>query len=671
MQSASRAGMDLPMTDAQQRPPEIIVTGRALEAPALPLRRLLLDEALLQTASGRIEDALARVPALSAFRRASSASASPTAQGITFRALGGNAASRASLTLDGVPQTDLFAGWVALTPLDATQVDTALVTRGGGSVGEGPGALTGAVALSSALPETRMALRGGSRGSLDLLGSIALPGTERGAFGISGRFRQSDGFLLVDPTRAGPVDVPARYQQWAVRGRAVASLDAGTELQAGFAAFDDQRLRGIEGADTGTSGGDLSLRLVRRGDLPIEILVYGQIRDFTARNYAINASRTLATLTLDQFATPASGWGGRFEIRPRTWLRLGADWRMAEGKTNEDFRYVGGLPTAYRVAGGTSRNGGGFVEMDGEVWGALRLWAGARIDGWSLADGQLLEIDRLTGATMRDEAAPDRRGTTGTWRAGANWPVPGAEAMTLRVAGYTGWRLPTLNELHRPFRAGQDATAANPLLSPERLTGVEGGFDFQPLPAARLSVTGFSNRLDGAIANVTLGQGPGVFPGVGFVAGSYRRRENLEAIDSYGLEMDAEAQLDSFGMSLGFVLVDARVEGGMLAPLLTGKRPAQTPRHWVTAGWRYTRGPVEARLDLRHEGARFEDDLNQRLLAAMTTIDLGLVVSLGTRVQLSLDGSNLTNAFVETGFSGNLMERAEPRTLMVGLTITP
>jgi outer membrane receptor protein involved in Fe transport len=350
---------------------------------------------------------------------------------------------------------------------------------------------------------------------------------------------------------------------------------------------------------------------------------------------------------------------------------MGADWRLAEGETNEHFRYVGGVATAYRVAGGTSRTGGGFVELDGEVWGALRLWAGARIDGWSLADGRLREVDLLTGATIRNEPAPDRSGTEWTWRAGASWPVPGAEALTLRLAGYTGWRLPTLNELHRPFRAGQDATAANPFLVPERLTGVEGGLDFQPLPGARLSLTGYSNRLDGAIANVTLGQGPGVFPGVGFVAGSYRRRENLEAINAHGLEVDAEAQLGALGLSLGFALADATVDGGALAPALTGKRPAQTPRHWVTAGLRYGKGPVEARLDLRHEGARFEDDLNQRPLAAMTTIDLGLAVSLGRRVQLSLDGSNLTNAFVETGFSGNLVERAEPRTLMVGLTFTP
>ena len=654
--------MDLPPL-----PADIVVTGRALEAPSLPLSQRVLEGTGLATASGRIEEALARVPGLSLFRRASSASASPTAQGVTLRGLGGNAASRAALTLDGVPQTDLFAGWVATAALDAAPVATVAVTRGGGSVTEGPGAIAGAVRMSSALAETRAGARGGSRDSLDLSAGLGLP--VAGAFGLSGRFRRSDGFLLVDPALAGPIDVPARYRQWAVRGRAVAAAGPATEVQAGLAAFDDQRLRGIEGAETGTSGGDLSLRIVHRGALPAELMVYGQLRDFTARNYAINRARTLATLTLDQFATPATGWGGRVELRPRPWLSLGGDWRQATGETRERFRYVAGTATALRVAGGRSKTAGGFAEVDLRPVGDLRLTAGFRVDGWQLSDGGLRETDILTGAPIRNEPAPDRRGHEFSWRAGASTPIPGAEALTLRLAGYSGWRLPTLNELYRPFRAGQDATAANPLLAPERLVGIDGGVDVEPLPALRLSLTGFHNRLENGIANVTLAQGPGVFPGVGFVAGSYRRRANLEAITSTGLEADGALTVGSLALTLGYAFADARVAGGVLAPALAGKRPAQAPRHWVSASLRHARGPFSAALDLRHEGMRFEDDLNQRSLAAATVIDLGLSFRINPRLSLGFDASNLANAIVETGFSGNLVERAEPRTLMVSLQL--
>ena len=101
--------------------------------------------------------------------------------------------------------------------------------------------------------------------------------------------------------------------------------------------------------------------------------------------------------------------------------------------------------------------------------------------------------------------------------------------------------MPTLNELFRPFRAGLDATAANPDLKPERLSGIEAGVDYAKGPL-RLSLTAFANRLKEAIANVTLGHGPDIFPGVGFVAagGAYSQRENVDAVKVRGIETAAE-----------------------------------------------------------------------------------------------------------------------------------
>ena len=132
----------------------------------------------------------------------------------------------------------------------------------------------------------------------------------------------------------------------------------------------------------------------------------------------------------------------------------------------------------------------------------------------------------------------DRSGWEGTGRAG--FAFQASDAVKLRGAAYIGWRLPTLNELYRPFRVGADATAANELLTPERLKGGEIGAEFDGADIS-LQATAFYNRLDNAIANVSLGTGPGNFPGVGFVAvgGIYRQRQNLDAIDSRGIEIDA------------------------------------------------------------------------------------------------------------------------------------
>src|SRR5689334_14331919 len=96
-------------------PADIVVTGRGLpDTPAAPAydRQVLDREALARTASGRIEDALANVAGFQQFRRSDSRSSNPSAQGVTLRALGGNATSRALVTLDGVPLADPFFGYI-------------------------------------------------------------------------------------------------------------------------------------------------------------------------------------------------------------------------------------------------------------------------------------------------------------------------------------------------------------------------------------------------------------------------------------------------------------------------------------------------------------------------------------------------------------------------------
>ncbi|MCB1026425.1 MAG: TonB-dependent receptor, partial [Microthrixaceae bacterium] len=60
---------------------------------------------------------------------------------------------------------------------------------------------------------------------------------------------------------------------------------------------------------------------------------------------------------------------------------------------------------------------------------------------------------------------------------------------------YTGFRLPTLNELYRPFVVFPITTKANPALKPERLRGVEGGFDLTPVDGG-VRVGGTSGLVD-------------------------------------------------------------------------------------------------------------------------------------------------------------------------------
>jgi len=663
----------LPLLLAQATP-DIVVTGRGL-APAAGeevFDTLVIDrDRLAGSASGRLEEVLRDVPGFQLFRRSDSRSANPTSQGATLRALGGNASSRILLLLDGVPQTDPFGGWVSWPAYHPERLGEARVTRGGGSGVQGPGALAGTIELASATPAElrgpRARLAYGSRDGLDAYAGLGLP-LGGGFVAVSGGWQRGDGFIPIVSEQRGPADRPSPYEQMSLAVRAVAPLPGGAELQASGLAFSDARERGTAFSGIRTRGADASLRLVGRW---WSALGYVQTRDFYNSFASVSAGRAAANRTSEQYSVPATGLGARLEARPklgsRIALRMGGDWRLTDGETRELFAFVAGAGTRGRVAGGRSQTLGGFAEA---AWTApaVTLTAGGRIDRWTISNGRLHERVLATGAVLTDTAFRDRSGLEPTGRAGIAWRA--ADGLTLRAAAYLGWRLPTLNELYRPFRVGVDATAANAELAPERLKGVEAGLDWRPAPRARIGLTAFANRLEGAIANVTLGRGPGTFPGVGFVAagGDYRRRGNLDAIEARGIELEGRYALGGWTVSGGWSWVDSEVEAGGAALALDGLRPAQTPGHSLSSTLAWAGGGARASVTARYTGAQYEDDLNRQRLPGAFTLDAAGLLPLGRRLAVEARAENLANARILAGISGDgVRERATPRTVWIGL----
>lgn len=651
---------------AQDSPPgaqEILVTGQGLAPPpgdAAYAVVTLPRERLTGTASGRLEDALRDTAGLAQFRRSDSRSAHPTSQGVTLRGLGGNASSRALLLLDGVPQADPFGGWVAFPAYLAERLASARITRGGGSGYAGPGALAGTIELASGSPAQLGRLQAGiaygSRESMDarVVGAVELGS---GFVTIAGQYARGDGFVPVIAEDRGPADRAAPYAQASIALRGVVDL-GGTELQANLSGFADRRDRGIAFTHVRSEGADASIRLVHRGRWRWSALGYLQTRGFASGFASIDDARRTAAATLDQYNVPATGIGGRIEVEPPlgggVTLRLGADARQVSGRTQELFTYVAGAPTRRRVAGGESATLGTFADASYES-GGLTLSAGGRLDHWTISDGALVER-ALTGAPITDTRFADRDGWEATGRIGAAYALG---SVTLRTAAYRGWRLPTLNELYRPFRVGADATAANAALEPERLSGVEAGIDWRVLPTLTLRTTLFWNRLANGIANVFVASGPGTFPGAGFVsaAGVYRQRRNLPELAAKGAEFDARYSAGKFSASASYAFVDSRV--GAL-------QPAQTARHQASAtlGW----GTLS--VTARYAGPQFEDDQNLRRLRGAFTFDAAAALPLTRSLAIEARAENIADARIEAGISGaGVIERASPRTLWLGLRL--
>jgi vitamin B12 transporter len=140
--------VDMP---ADQPTPVAAVVVEASRLPATPgdaaFTTVRIDPTVLQT-SDRLDAALTSDPSFSLYRRTSSLGANPTTQGVSLRGVAGSGASRALVTLDGVPQNDPFGGWVIWTALPPETLGGATIVRGAGAGRYGAGALTGVVDLT-------------------------------------------------------------------------------------------------------------------------------------------------------------------------------------------------------------------------------------------------------------------------------------------------------------------------------------------------------------------------------------------------------------------------------------------------------------------------------------------------------------------------------------------
>jgi outer membrane cobalamin receptor len=187
------------------------------------------------------------------------------------------------------------------------------------------------------------------------------------------------------------------------------------------------------------------------------------------------------------------------------------------------------------------------------------------------------------------------------------------------------------------------------------LSGVEGGFDWHPAKAVKFDVTAFDNKVDNAIANITLNA-------------TTQLRENVPAIHAHGLEAGTDIRLGTLALGGSLAWTIARMEAPGQA--YNGLRPPQTPRLSISANATWTPRPgYTLGATLRHVGIAFEDSLATAALPAATTLGAFASAPLAGPVRLVLRGENLTNVTVVTRNSGGTIDIGTPRTVWAGVRV--
>jgi outer membrane receptor protein involved in Fe transport len=589
-------------------------------------------ETIRQSPAVVADDVLRQVPTFSLFRRSSSLSSHPTAQGVSLRGIGPSGVSRTLVMVDGVPFNDPFGGWVYWTRVPLESVNRIEVIDGSSSSLYGNYGMGGVINIISATPARRSVefkTQYGNRNSpkaeffaSDVWGKLGVA--------VNGGAFDTDGFPIVTASERGLIDNNAEvnFKNFNLRADYRANDRISVFFRGGY--FKENRVNGKIGEINDTkwtaAGGGVRVRMPDESDFQATLFTddntfHSNFLAVTAPSATV-AARSIVRLTTDQ-EVPTNAVGTMIQwsrpIGRNNFFSAGFDWRRVDGDSLEDLYIAApGVPivpptqqavlNGRRNSGGTQRSAGLFLQ-DMFNMNDVVLTLSARVDNWKNYDGHVIETSVVTGLPTAGHRGdlPDKDDTVVSPRVGALYRV----SDRVSVWGDIGWgfRAPTLNELYRQFAVGLTRTLANEALGPERLFGGEAGLRLEATSNISIRSTWYDNRVKNPVANVTIGT-------------NLQQRKNLGRTRIRGWQNDVETRIgDYIRVSAGYLFNNAKVTEYNPDPVpgvpivdLTGLYLPQVPKHRGSVNFSYANPRyVNFAVIGTFFGRQFDDDQNARI----------------------------------------------------------
>ncbi|MCU0796662.1 MAG: TonB-dependent receptor [Akkermansiaceae bacterium] len=648
---------DPTIDSADTLPPTIVLASRV--DPTLRPIAIWEENDVRDLAPRSLDELLATDPSFSLYRPTSGIFANPTAAGVSLRNTGATAASRSLVTLDGIPQNDPFGGWVDWTRIDPWTLESASILPSSQSSLWGNLSAAGSIQLNSRPISSSRSLLRLTAGSHGTLGAAA--GTEGMhpdlPLGISfhGFTLQSDGFHVVPDWQRGPIDRRLDTTLAGATLRAEWSPAPDLVIAPSFSFYEEHRGNGTPLAENRTEAIDASLRMTSGDEFNSwQLLTYYQRRSFSALFPSVNAPRTAETIALNQFHVPGEGIGAalihRRDLHDALALTAGTDFRFLSGETQED---VGTFRR--RRAGGNQSLAGLFAALDWESSENTRIDASLRIDRWRLSKGRRIERALSNNALLR----ADFPGNRDDWEPSAALGIEHRAHVDwlLHAALSSAFRLPNLNELHRPFRVRNDVTEANPALLPERFFSLESGIEWTPTDELTIRFDAFHHWIDDAIANVPVTDPAMIAAIFGPLppGSSATLRQNVAHARVGGVQLGLNWQAsENWDFGLDLVASRTRFTSSPAQPLLEGKPFPLAPelrlmtdaRYQASDRWSFFTG-------LEYGASRFDDALATRELGSYTTVRVGSSWQVSENLSLHGRIENLFDEEIPTALAGD------------------
>ena len=645
---------------------------------SLPAHVVVLDAtSLTASAAQTVPDLLRAVPGFTTRDFQSGLLAGPSQSIVSFRGLGGSSAGRARVLLDGIPAGDPFSGWLDWGRIPLLLLQSAEVVRGGGSTVWGSRSLGGVINLRTLDPRrdgAQLMIEGGSRGTYHGTGVASM---RRGAVSgsLGGDFWNTDGFVIIRPDQAGPVDRPEATTNRAVSGKV--TWDATSALQlwgAGGTYKGGERPLGDEDFQTFDEGRG-GLRWLAPGGGVATVALFGNHRTSSGNSYTIDAARSTETPQRHS-NSPAHSTGVSLQwtqmLRERHELSAGADLSSASGTFSERFTYVDDRPTRDRIVGGTQRIAGVFLQDAADLGAGVHLVASVRGDRVQGVNGSRTLRDLDADSSLTDSTFLDRTASQLTYSLGMRWQA--TSWLGWRASTYDAFRAPSMYELYYArFSSRGTVTEGNAQLGAERLRGIEAGLDVTPIASLLGRVTVYRNRVTSPIMDVTVGTAGStaeVIAPCGLMPAKQTcgQRRNVPGLLSTGIESEVEWHPSMmWTVGGGYAFTPTRV----IAPgqPVDGNRAIRSARHTVNTSVAFDAPRwLSVAVEGRHVGPRYDDDLNDVQLDGFWLVNVRLNRAIGHGLTAHLKVENLLDEdFVIARTRAGLADMGAPRWITAGV----
>lgn len=636
---------------------EVVVTATKSDQSLsdLPNNVSVMTRADVENSAALTVDQLLRqIPGFNMLRQQDSMAAAPVTQVATLRGIGGTAASRSLVMLDGIPIHDAFASQVYWARVPRHQIERIEVVRGGGSTLWGNRTIGGVINIISQEPRA---------GGLDFTGALGTSETvdlsasashviDDWAFSGNANYSDTDGYFNIPDDQRDPANVEVSREAANFGGRAeyawTNQLDVylrGNWLDQERQDNTPQNVDYTEVVSVGTGG-----QLTTAGGSNWQLNLFADLAERTDPATRISSDGTTDQVTqlVDQDGDALGanlGWSKATGTRHR--FSAGIDYLWADADVGQSLDYVDGSPTRSKEIRADQQLFGVFVQDEFSLSEAWEIIASGRFD-YVANDGSSVDTDAQIGEFLSAEDFDDNSETTFNPSLGFRYRVN--DTWSLRGTAYGGFRAAILRELYTSALISSRAIhlKANPDLAPEELRGIEGGVDYSMSDTLLVRATLFHNIVDNVIQNVTIdtaGDTDEVIEPCGLVPAGFvcQQLQNVAEVNATGLEMEVEYRPHpDWRLFASYLLQDVEITEALGQPQLVGNKLRQSADDQFTAKVQYANAKLfEVTVQGRYVGKRFENDLNTLEVDDFFLVDLVLSRSLSDSFRLFLSAENL------------------------------